>query len=82
MLNILLGVGVSGSVVIHQESAPYHLKLSNTLFVSCFGLLFLLFATLVFVPLNNYFLSRQWGILLISSYAIIMLINIIVEFRY
>ena len=79
MLNILLGVGVSGSYLIHQTSEPYFLKLSNTLFVSGFGLLFLLAATLFFVPFNDYFLSRRWGVLLITTYMIIMVINVIVE---
>lgn len=81
MLNILLGVGVSGVYLIHQTSEPYYLKLSTTLFVSCFGLLFLLAATLLFVPFNGYFLSRRWGILLILSYIIIMVIIVIVELK-
>lgn len=81
MLNILLGVGVSGSYLIHQSSEPYPLELSTTLFVSCFGLLFLLATTLLFVPFNDYFLSRRWGVLLIATYLTIMVINIIVEFK-
>jgi len=79
MLNILLGVGVSGSYVISQTEEPYDLKLSRTLYASAFGLLFLLAATLVFVPLNDYFLTRRWGVLLICSYVVIMIVNIIVE---
>lgn len=79
MLNILLGVGISGSYVIHQNSEPYALELSHTLLVSSIGLLVLLAATLIFVPLNDYFLTRRWGILLIFSYTIIMIINIVVE---
>lgn len=81
MLNILLGIGVSGSYLIHQSSQPYSITVSTTLFVSCFGLLFLLAATLIFVPFNDYFLSRRWGILLIASYMIIMVINVIVELK-
>ncbi|KDR76331.1 hypothetical protein GALMADRAFT_226030 [Galerina marginata CBS 339.88] len=81
MLNILLGVGVSGSYIIHQTSQPYSLKLSTTLFVSAFGLLFLLAATLIFVPLNDYFLTRKWGALLIATYTVIMVINIVVELK-
>jgi len=79
MLNILLGVGISGSYVIRLTEEPYDLKLSRTLYASVFGLLFLLAATLVFVPLNEYFLTRRWGVLLICSYAVIMIVNIIVE---
>lgn len=81
MLNILLGVGVSGSYIIHQTGEPYTLKLSHTLFVSSFGLLFLLAATLVFVPLNDYFLTHRWGTLLIATYTVIMLINVVVELK-
>jgi len=81
MLNILLGVGVSGSYIIHQNSQPYKLELTTTLLVSSIGLLCLLAATLVFVPLNNYFLTRKWGILLIASYLVIMVINVVVEIR-
>ncbi|PPQ65279.1 hypothetical protein CVT26_000239 [Gymnopilus dilepis] len=82
MLNLLLGVGISGSYIISQTSEPYALKLSTTLFVSAFGLLFLLAATLIFVPLNDYFLTRRWGYLLIASYTIIMIINIVVELKH
>lgn len=81
MLNILLGVGISGSYLIYQTSEPYGLKLSTTLFVSCWGLLFLLATTLFFVPFNDYFLSRRWGMLLIAAYIIIVVINIIVELK-
>lgn len=81
MLNILLGIGVSGSYVINKTSEPYTLKLSSTLIVSSFGLLFLLAATLIFVPMNNYFLTRRWGMLLIAAYTIIMIVNIIVELK-
>ena len=81
MLNILLGVGMSGSYIVYQTSEPYSLKLSNTLLVSCFGLLFLLASTLFFVPFNDYFLSRRWGILLIATYITIMVINVIVELK-
>jgi sodium/potassium/calcium exchanger 6 len=79
MLNILLGVGISGSYVISQTAEPYDLDLSTTLHVSSFGLLFLLAATLVFVPLNDYYLTRRWGILLIATYTVLMIINIVVE---
>lgn len=81
MLNILLGIGISGSYIIHQTSQPYSLELSKTLFVSAFGLLFLLAATLIFVPLNGYFLTRQWGVLLIATYTLIMIVNIVVEIK-
>ncbi|KAF5359317.1 hypothetical protein D9756_003385 [Leucocoprinus leucothites] len=79
MLNILLGIGLSGSWIVHTTKKPYHIDLSTTLLVSAIGLLILLAATLIFVPLNDYYLTRRWGILLIASYVVIMSINVIVE---
>lgn len=81
MLNILLGVGISGTYIIQQTSAPYELHFSDTLFVSTIGLLVLLAVTLVFVPLNGYFLTRAWGIGLVAAYVVIMGINVVVELR-
>lgn len=81
MLNILLGIGISGSYIIQQTGVPYELHFSSTLMVSTVGLLVLLLATLLFVPLNGYFLTRRWGMLLIASYTAIMSLNVFVEVR-
>ncbi|KZT72979.1 hypothetical protein DAEQUDRAFT_684507 [Daedalea quercina L-15889] len=81
MLNILLGVGISGSYIIRQTSEPYYLHFSTTLLVTGCGLLALLVATLIFVPLNGYFLPRGWGIALIVAYTSIMITNVIVEIK-
>ncbi|KIM85010.1 hypothetical protein PILCRDRAFT_817849 [Piloderma croceum F 1598] len=81
MLNILLGVGISGLYIIQQTSNPYHLQFTTTLIVSTIGLLALLVTTVIIVPLNGYFLTRNWGIFLIGSYTIIMGINVFVEVR-
>ncbi|KAH9838235.1 Sodium/calcium exchanger protein-domain-containing protein [Rhodofomes roseus] len=81
MLNILLGIGISGSYIIRQTAEPYYLHFSTTLVVTGCGLLALLLATLVFVPLNGYFLPRGWGVALIIAYTLIMITNIIVEVK-
>ncbi|KAG6909878.1 hypothetical protein DXG01_014914 [Tephrocybe rancida] len=81
MLNILIGVGVSGSYIIHQTGTPYELPFSKTLFVSGIGLLGLLLTTLVCVPLNKYVLTRRWGIILVSFYTILMTTNVFVELK-
>lgn len=81
MLNILLGVGISGSYIIQKTSEPYELYFSTTLVVSTVGLLALLAATLLLVPLNDYFLTRKWGIFLIASYTTIMIVNVVVELK-
>ncbi|KAF8588871.1 hypothetical protein K439DRAFT_1651764 [Ramaria rubella] len=67
MLNILLGIGVSGSIIIQESGQDYSLHFSTTLLVGAVGLLVLLVATLVFVPWNEYLLSR-WGLFLLASY--------------
>ncbi|OCH95399.1 hypothetical protein OBBRIDRAFT_745596 [Obba rivulosa] len=79
MMNILLGVGISGSYIIRQTAEPYELHFSNTLIVTGTGLLALLLATLVFVPMNGYFLPRGWGITLIIAYVCLMIANVVVE---
>jgi len=79
MLNILLGIGISGSYVIRSTGQPYRLHFSNTLLVSTVGLLALLITTMIFVPLNGYFLPRKWGVFLICFYMVIMTINVVVE---
>ncbi|KAF8515394.1 Sodium/calcium exchanger protein-domain-containing protein [Hysterangium stoloniferum] len=79
MMNILIGVGVSGSIIIHETGGEYNLHFSTTLLVSAVGLLFLLVSTLLFVPWNGYFLSRKWGIFLLASYVVTMVANVIVE---
>ncbi|KAF9046958.1 hypothetical protein BDZ89DRAFT_1058430 [Hymenopellis radicata] len=81
MLNILLGIGISGSYIISQTGMPYDLHFGATLFVSTIGLLALLVTTLVVVPWNNYHLSRSWGVFLICSYITIMAINVVVELK-
>jgi len=79
MLNILLGVGISGSYIIRKTAEPYHLQFSTTLIISGTGLLAILVATLIFVPWNGYFLPRSWGIALIIAYIILMATNVAVE---
>lgn len=82
MLNILLGVGISGSYIINAAGGePFHLQFSSTLLVSTIGLLFLLVVTMLFVPLNNFHLPKRWGIFLILCYIVIMTTNIIVEIK-
>jgi solute carrier family 24 (sodium/potassium/calcium exchanger), member 6 len=81
MLNILLGVGLSGTYLIHKTGDDYAIHLSHTLLVSSVGLLVLLVATMIFVPWNGYMLTRPWATFLIVSYTVIMTTNLIVEIR-
>ena len=60
---------------------PYELDFSSTLAVSSVGLLVLLGATLVVVPMSGYELTRRWGVVLVCSYVVIMAVNVVVEAR-
>ena len=76
MLNILLGIGISGTYIIRQTNEPYPLEFSTTLVITSTGLLV---ATLVWVPWNGYVLTRRWGVVLILAYTVLMVANIVVE---
>ncbi|KZT53257.1 hypothetical protein CALCODRAFT_520178 [Calocera cornea HHB12733] len=83
MLNILIGLGIAGTVVAGEsESKGYEIVFSSTLIVSAIGLLVILLATLIIVPLNDYWLTRKWGIGLIVGYVVIMVVNILVEIKF
>ena len=81
MLNILIGVGVSGSYVISQSGKPYYLPLSPTLLTNGFGLLVILLMTVLVVPLNGFYLTRAWGVFLVCCYAVLVTITIVVELK-
>ena len=82
MLNILLGIGITGMVITRQTGEAYPLQFSTTLVITGMGLLVLLLATLVFVPWNGYFLPRTWGIALIFLYTCLMIANVVAEVRW
>ena len=81
MLNILLGVGLSGSYIVRETGAPYPLQFAPTLVVTGGGLLAVLLATLAFVPMNGYVLPRGWGVALIAAYLCLMIANVVVEVK-
>jgi sodium/potassium/calcium exchanger 6 len=83
MLNILFGIGASGVyLVARQGGEPYKVDMSPTLFVSGFGLIVVLVATLIVVPLRGFWLGRTWGAVLIMAYCVMMAVNVAVEIRY
>ncbi|KAG8213426.1 Sodium/calcium exchanger protein-domain-containing protein [Butyriboletus roseoflavus] len=80
MVNILLGIGISGTYVIkHSGGTPYELDFTPTLITSAVGLLILLVTTLVVVPMKGYVLSRRWGLFLILAYVVLMSVPLAVE---
>ena len=90
MLNLLLGIGVSGTWLLSgshgqggwQHSGAdgvYPIDFNPTLLVSGLGLLLVLTGTLIAVPLNNFELTRPIGLSLIAAYVLIMTVNLLTE---
>lgn len=73
MLNILLGVGLSGTYLIlfgPARGQPIHVAMGKTLLVSGVGLFAILVGTLVAVPLNGYRMSKRVGAALIAAWMV------------
>lgn len=93
MLNILLGVGLSGSYILirgaerrhekHPEKGikfkSYHIEVSKTLIVSGITLLITLVGLLILVPLNRWVLNRKIAWAMIALWTISTVFNVIVE---
>jgi sodium/potassium/calcium exchanger 6 len=83
MLNLLLGIGGSGSysILMSPTHKPVTINFSPTLWVSGTGLILILVGTAVIVPFNRFFIDRRWAICLLVGYAVIMTTNVVVEVR-
>lgn len=83
MLNLLLGVGGSGTyhLLFSSPHSPIIVDFSPTLWVSATGLILMLVATAIFVPLNGYLIDRRWAVCLIAGYIILMTVNVGVELK-
>ncbi|KAG0338543.1 hypothetical protein BG000_003793 [Podila horticola] len=79
LLNMLLGVGISGTYMTLKTGTAIPLQVSPTLFVSLIGVLMTLLAALVIVPRNGYMMGRWWGWFLLIVYLICTVVNVVVE---
>jgi solute carrier family 24 (sodium/potassium/calcium exchanger), member 6 len=93
MLNILLGIGLSGSYILirgaqkmhskHPDKdfkfKPYHIEVSNTLIVSGATLLVTLVGLLIIVPLNRWTMSKRIGWTLIAVWTLSTVGNCVLE---
>lgn len=74
MLNILLGVGLSGTYMIlfdpSHKGQQLYIEMNHTLLVSGVGLFAILVGTLIVVPLNSYRMSKRVGAALILAYLV------------
>ena len=93
MLNILLGIGISGLYMTIQEGngwhkrhpnrpvkyKPYQLEVSGTLVISGVTLLVTLLGLLIVVPLNSWKMDRRIGWGLVTLWAASTIGNVVVE---
>jgi sodium/potassium/calcium exchanger 6 len=93
MLNILLGIGVSGMYMTIREAdhkhrkhpgkklryRPYEIDISPTLMISGATLLATLVVLLIVVPWNKWMMTRKIGYGLIGLWTISTLANVVVE---
>lgn len=93
MLNILLGIGLSGLYMMIDKAEkrhdrhpgkpvkfkPYHVQVSTTLLISAIALLVTLVGLLVVVPLNGWKMDRRIGIGLIGLWVVGTVGNVVVE---
>ncbi|CAG8506320.1 499_t:CDS:2, partial [Dentiscutata erythropus] len=66
----MLSIGLSGTYVTAKTGIPYKIEIEPTLVVSSISLLVTLFSALIYIPWNEYRMSRAWGYYLISVYLI------------
>ncbi|KAG5998420.1 hypothetical protein E4U52_000065 [Claviceps spartinae] len=93
MLNILLGIGIGGVLMMVQHAnkkhakhpeqpiqyGPYSVEVGPTLLVSTVTLLITLVLLLIVVPLNNWVLSRKIGWGLMALWTLSTIANVVVE---
>lgn len=93
MLNILLGIGLSGTYILvrgahhhqhkhpgsHLRFKPYQIEVGRTLIVSGSTLLLTLVALLIVVPLNKWVLSKRIGVSLIALWVVTTILNVALE---
>ncbi len=78
LLNILLGIGGSGLLII-PINGPIELKLSKTLIVSGIGLFINLLFLLIAVPLNRFEMNKVTGWFMVGLWCITTFICVIIE---
>lgn len=93
MLNILLGIGIGGVLMMVKKAnhkhkkhpnkvpkyGPYPIQVGGTLMISAITLLVMLVGLLIIVPMNKWILSRKIGWTLIVLWAVSTTVNVIVE---
>ncbi|KAF3916760.1 hypothetical protein ABW20_dc0107722 [Dactylellina cionopaga] len=81
MLNILLGIGISGIYMTVRPGSEnyYEIEVSSTLMISAVTLMATLLFLLIAVPMNNWRMTRGIGWSLVGIWSVSTLVNVIVE---
>lgn len=93
MLNILLGIGISGLYMTIQNGEkrhekhpgkpmkykPYQIEVGGTLLISGITLMVTLVGLLILVPLRGWWMDRKVGLALVTLWAVSTVGNVIVE---
>lgn len=82
LLNVLVGVGVSGLIVTSSpgnavKNGSYHIEISGTLIISAATLFLTLVITMVMVPLARWHMTKTIGITIISIWTVSTMVNVI-----
>ncbi|KAF9123130.1 hypothetical protein BGW39_009237 [Mortierella sp. 14UC] len=81
LLNMLLGLGISGTYVTLSTETHIPLQVSPTLLVSLAAILLSMVGAMVVVPRSGYMLNRWWGFFLVGVYLVSMVINVVLEVK-
>ncbi|KAF3912099.1 hypothetical protein ABW21_db0203853 [Orbilia brochopaga] len=81
MLNILLGIGISGIYMTVRPTSEdyYEIEVSSTLMISAVTLLGTLLFLLIAVPMSGWRMTRGVGWSLVGIWAVSTVVNVIVE---
>ena len=93
MLNILLGIGLSGSYILIRgaqkrhdkhpdrgwKAKPYEIEVGDTLIVSGITLLVTLLGLLIAVPMSGWMMTRRIAWALIAVWCVGTIINVVLE---
>ncbi|KAF9564448.1 hypothetical protein EC968_004500 [Mortierella alpina] len=82
LLNMLVGLGISGVYVTLKTREDIPLEISPTLFVSLVAVLLTMLGMFVVVPRNGYVFSRWWGWTLVAVYVVSMVVNVVLEVKH